>query len=92
LEAAITIAGRARGQECSGAPEHPVLHSHGYLGVSDQSIFRPAALAATSWPDESRRRLVNVFAKKRPAQVEFTMTDAASRPEDVVAMLDQLLQ
>jgi predicted dienelactone hydrolase len=80
--------------------KHPVLlFSHGYLGVSDQSIFLTEACARAGYIVASMNHgdaLVNIFQKKQdpPKFAEFAKwTDAKyrDRQEDIVALLDQLL-
>jgi predicted dienelactone hydrolase len=97
-----------RGQKGQGARnaavaagKHPlVLFSHGYLGVSDQSIFLTEALAREGYIVAAMNHgdaLANIFQKKQdpPKFAEFAKwTDEKfrDRHDDVVALLDQLLQ
>lgn len=103
-EAAITYrrqSGSAAKNAAVAAGEHPlILFSHGYLGVSDQSIFLTEACARAGYIVASMNHadgIANVFEKKQdpPKFGEFAKwTDAKyrDRQEDVVALLDELLK
>lgn len=102
-EAAITYrrqSGSAAKNAAVAAGKHPlILFSHGYLGVSDQSIFLTEACARAGYIVASMNHadgIANVFDKKQdpPKFGEFAKwTDAKyrDRQEDVVALLDELL-
>jgi predicted dienelactone hydrolase len=89
----------ARNAEVAPGRYPLLLFSHGYLGVSDQSIFLTEACARAGYIVASMNHgdaLVNIFQKKQdpPKFAEFAKwTDAKyrDRQEDVVALLDQML-
>lgn len=79
---------------------HPMLiFSHGYLGVSDQSIFITEGLARAGYIVASMNHqdaLVNIFQRQDPPKfgdyAKWTDEKYRDRHDDIVALLDYLLE